>query len=65
MHSICSENKNPVRISYEYGTFRLDGNPHIYLGAKQKKNEQNSEEFPNDIKNPYNQWETPLGVLFL
>jgi len=36
MHSICFENKNPVRISYEYGTFQLVGNPQIYLGAKQK-----------------------------
>jgi hypothetical protein len=42
MHIICFENKNPVRISYEYGTFRLVGNPQIHLGAKQKKNGQNS-----------------------
>jgi hypothetical protein len=46
MHLICFDNKNPVRISYEYGTFRLVGNPQIYLGAKQKKNEQNSRGVP-------------------
>jgi hypothetical protein len=46
MQSIFFENKNPVRISYEYGTFRLDGNPQIYLGAKQMKNEQNSRGVP-------------------
>jgi hypothetical protein len=46
MHSIYLENKNPVRISYEYGTFRLVGNPQIYLGAKQKKYEKYSRGVP-------------------
>jgi len=50
MHSICFENKNPVRISYEYGTFRLVGNPQIYLGAKQKVINITPEEFPNKKK---------------
>jgi hypothetical protein len=46
MHLICFDYKNPVRISYEYGTFRLVGNPQIYLGVKQKKYEKNSRGVP-------------------
>jgi hypothetical protein len=46
MHLIYSENKNPVRISYEYGTFRLVGNPQIYLGVKQNNYKQNSRGVP-------------------
>jgi hypothetical protein len=46
MHSIYLENKNPARISYEYGTFRLDGNPRIYLVVKQNNYKQNSRGVP-------------------
>ena len=51
MHSICFEYKNPVGISYEYGTFRLVGNPRIYPGVKQKVINITPEELPNKNKN--------------
>ena len=39
-------------------------NPRIYLGQSKIRMDRTPKEFPNDIKSPYNQWETPLEFCF-
>jgi hypothetical protein len=38
----------------------LSETPRFIWGLSKRSMKRTPEEFPNDIKNPYNQWETPL-----
>jgi hypothetical protein len=42
----------------------LTETPRFIWGQSKSRMNKTPEEFPNDIKNPYNQWETPLEFCF-